>query len=84
MKKILFFIGALFCINTLNAETKGGLADSQVEAVQQLIHLYGYRCDSVNYASRSAWDGSIRVTCNESKYVYELKDVGGNWTVKVK
>lgn len=60
------------------------LTIDQKEAAQAFIKLYGYRCDSVNYAMRSSWDGSIRVTCNQSQYVYELKDVGGNWRVKVK
>ena len=82
MKKIIL---ALSLASGLFAgSVQGGLTDTQVEAVQGLIIAYGYKCDWVNNAMRSNWDGSIRVVCNDHSYVYELKDVGGNWTVKVK
>ncbi len=84
MKKIFFTtIAFLSLVTTLNA-TDGNLTNSQVDAVKKLVKLYGYRCDSVNFAMRSSWDGSIRFVCNNNRYVYEVKDVGGNWTVKVK
>jgi len=60
------------------------ITKTQKEGLQGLVMLYGYKCDSVSYASRSSWDGSFRVTCNNNRYVYEVKDVGGRWTVKVK
>lgn len=82
MKKIILALSLASCL--FAGSVKGNLSDSQVKAVQDLIVEYGYRCDSVNFAMISNWDGSIRVTCNDSRYVYEVKDVGGNWTVRVK
>lgn len=61
------------------------LSEGAVLEVQKLIKLYGYKCDTIdNKPSFSSWDGSVKVICNNFKYVYEVKDVGGNWTVKVK
>lgn len=82
MKKMI--LGLCTASLLFAGNVKGDLTDSQVSAVQNLIIAYGYKCDDVNFAMRSSWDGSIRVTCNENRYVYEVKDVGGNWTVKVK
>jgi hypothetical protein len=73
----------LFFMSSNLVAAQGNLTDSQITAVQSLIIVKGYKCDTVNFAMRSNWDGSIRVTCNDNRYVYELKDVGGNWTVKV-
>lgn len=84
MKKIFISMSLVVGYYSALHATDGNLTASQVEAVQKLIQLYNYRCDSVNFALRSTWDGSIRVTCNENRYVYEVKDVGGTWTVKVK
>lgn len=84
MKKIfvclMLFTGSI----SLFGATTGNLTEAQIDAVQNLIRAYGYRCDGVNFALRSNWDGSISVSCNENKYSYEIKDIGGNWTVKVK
>ncbi len=79
MKKIILIVtlGML----ALNAQE---ITKTQKEGLQGLVMLYGYKCDSVSYASRSSWDGNFRVTCNNNRYVYEVKDVGGRWTVKVK
>ena len=61
------------------------LSQDAVKAVKSMIVLNGYRCDTIdNTPSFSSWDGSIKVICNNFKYVYEVKDVGGRWTVKVK
>lgn len=84
MIKAIFILCITICFSNTLYATDGNLTPSQVDAVQKLIQLYGYKCDDVNFAMRSSWDGSIRVTCNENRYVYEVKDVGGNWTVKVK
>lgn len=61
------------------------LSSGAVKEVQQLIKSSGYKCDTIdNTPSFSSWDGSIKVICNNFKYVYEVKDIGGKWTVKVK
>ncbi len=84
MKKMMPILGLMICISTTLNAVDGNLTGNQVDAVQKLIQAYGYKCDTVNFAMRSNWDGSIKTTCNDNRYVYELKDVGGTWTVKVK
>ena len=84
MKKMMPILGLMICISTTLNAVDGNLTENQVDAVQKLIKVYGYKCDIVNFAMRSNWDGSIRTTCNDNRYVYEVKDVGGTWTVKVK
>ena len=78
MKKIILIVAL---VSGLFA---GNLNSGQEEALQKFVQHFGYRCDSVSYSNRSRWDGSIRLTCNQNRYVYEIKDVGGNWTVRVK
>lgn len=81
--KSLFLVLALTVTSSLYA-VQGNLTGEQASTLQALIIAVGYKCDTVNFAMRSSWDGSYRVTCNDNRYVYEVKDVGGNWTVKVK
>ncbi|MFA6741014.1 MAG: hypothetical protein WCR78_05925 [Arcobacteraceae bacterium] len=84
MKRIIFIFGIIICIsNTLNA-VDGNLTENQINSLQKLIVLSGYTCDDVKSAIHSSWDGSIRVSCNNNRYVYEIEDIGGQWTVKVK
>jgi hypothetical protein len=59
------------------------MTPKQVQAAQKLIKLYRYKCDTVDSALRSPWDGSISVSCNGFRYNYELEDVGGRWKVTV-
>ncbi len=73
---ILILVSGLF-----GGSVKGNLTDSQVEAVQKMIQLYGYKCDSVDFAQRSSWSGMIDVTCNNYRYSYDLEDKGGTWVV---
>lgn len=82
MKKII--LGLCSASLLFAGSIKGGLEDSQVNALQKLIVLSGYKCDDVSSAIRSSWDGSFRVTCNDNSYVYGIEDIGGQWTVKVK
>ena len=78
--KSLFLVLAFF--GTLIAQE---LSSGAVKDAQQLIKAHGYKCDTIdNKPSFSSWDGSVKVICNNFRYVYELKDVGGNWTVTVK
>ena len=78
MKSLLLFL-AVFSGVFANELSKGAVLEAQ-----SLIKAYGYKCDTIdNKPSFSSWDGSVKIICNNFKYVYELKDVGGNWTVKV-
>lgn len=51
---------------------------------QEIVKSYGYRCDTVTMILYSTWNGNITVACNNNRYNYVLKDVGGNWRVEVK
>lgn len=82
MKKIILGLCTLISLS-FAGNVKGNLTNEQVVAVQALIQLYGYRCDRVNFAMRSNWSGVIDVSCNDSRYSYDIEDVGGRWTVKV-
>jgi hypothetical protein len=85
VKKLIAMISIVFgLVGGLQAKVDGGLSDSQVEAVQKLIQLYGHKCDYVNFAIRSNWSGNISVSCNENRYSYTLKDKGGHWIVEVR
>lgn len=53
-------------------------------AAAELVKLYGYRCDSVDFFMRSDWDGNYHLTCNNNRYSYVLKDVGGRVVIEVR
>lgn len=76
---VLIMVSGLF-----GGSVQGNLTNGQVAAVQKVITLYGYSCNSVNFALRSSWSGDIDVTCNNNRYSYLLQDKGGIWVVKVK
>lgn len=79
MKKLLLIAVLLSCVYA------NQLSSGAVEEVQNLIKRSGYKCDTVtNQPSFSSWDGSVRVVCNNNRYTYEIKDIGGRWTVFVK
>lgn len=61
-----------------------GVSAESARAVQKVIRLYGFRCDSVDSVIESSWDGSYSVYCNDYHYRYSIDDVGGNWVVTVK
>ena len=62
---------------------EGSCTSSQESAAQSYIIAWGYRCDSVSFCMQSTWDVSIRVTCNNNRYAYRLRDKGGNWVVEL-
>lgn len=53
-------------------------------ASAELVKMYGYRCDSIDFFMRSDWDGAFHITCNNNRYSYVIKDVGGNYVVEVR
>lgn len=69
--------------NSSNGGGSGVSAES-ARAVQKVIRLYGFKCDSVDSVIESSWDGSFSVSCNNYYYRYSIDDVGGNWVVTVK
>lgn len=60
------------------------VSDEQLVALALVVVQSGYRCDTVSAASRSPFDGSFRVHCNNYRYGYDVEDVGGRWTARVR
>lgn len=56
---------------------------STLVAAINLIKLNGNTCDSVRTARASVYDGTFVISCNDLKYEYEIKDVGGKIDFKV-
>lgn len=81
MKKFSFgmLLGFLLVAGTVAATERDS---SAAKAAQELVKAYGYRCNTITAFSRSAWDGSFRITCDR-RYVYRIKDVGGRYVVEV-
>ncbi len=55
----------------------------EVRNIQNIIRAYGYKCDKINSVVGSSYRG-FSVNCNDYRYTYDLKDVGGNWTATVR
>ncbi len=54
-----------------------------VQALTTLVHISGYRCDSVSAVVKYVWGSGYTLTCNQFQYTYEVKDVGGRFVVEV-
>jgi hypothetical protein len=52
-------------------------------AAVDTIHTHGNACDSIRTARTSVYDGTMVISCNDLKYEYEIKDVGGKLAFKV-
>lgn len=88
MKKLLFASLVVIAF-AATAETPIGsdVATRDYEparAAAELVKMYGYRCDSIDFFMRSDWDGAFHITCNNNRYSYVIKDVGGNYVVEVR
>ena len=62
---------------------RGSATDTQREMAQLMIKGKGYRCDDIEYMAPLLTKPGYRVTCNASRYVYELVDEGGRWVVRL-
>ncbi len=77
MKKVIFSL--LFIVASLSA----GLTEHEKNLSGRLVEVLGYPCKKVDNASRSLWDGSITVYCNDYSNKYVVKKLGGRWTIEV-
>lgn len=59
------------------------VSESQINALASIVRGYGYRCDSVSAATPFLLSDGFNLTCNSSRYKYEIEDKGGRWFVKV-
>lgn len=56
----------------------------QALMLAEIVKAFGYRCDVINSASRSAWsNGKYKLVCNNWSYVYTVEDKGGRAVVTV-
>ncbi len=69
-------------LNTVKLPDGWSENGSQVSAIVDVIKAYGYKCDKVNGVIGNSYRG-FRVTCNDYRYIYDVKDVGGTWVVTV-
>lgn len=44
-----------------------------------VVQTSGYRCDSLSFAMY--WDNELTLKCNNFRYIYTMKDVGGRFVV---
>lgn len=56
---------------------------AQVQALRDLVRLWGFRCDSVSGARAWIWSPGFTLNCNSYRYKYSIEDKGGIWTVSV-
>ena len=56
----------------------------QVRKAQLLIKRAGHKCDTCDEMQPFVFGGGFTVHCNNWKYTYEIRDVGGTWEIKVK
>ena len=54
-----------------------------ISAVADVVKAFGYRCDSVSSARPLRSEDGFAIVCNNYRYSYELRDIGGNWRVFV-
>jgi hypothetical protein len=52
-------------------------------AIVDSIHSRGNSCNTVSRATVSSFDGRWTITCDNHRYEYEFKDVGGKLEYKV-
>lgn len=65
-----------------DAQVFGNLTYDFAGILGSTINASGYRCDSVS--SAMSYGNGFRVQCNNYRYTYVIKDVGGNWRIFVK
>jgi TPR repeat protein len=54
-----------------------------IDALVKLVKAYRFRCDTISSLWGSMNSSQYLMSCNNNRYVYEITDKGGNWTVTV-
>ena len=79
--------------NAVKIESNAVISDSiknsgkEAELINALVGLVrhrGYACSSVSAALPFIFGGGYTLRCNNNRYSYEIRDIGGNWRVFVK
>ena len=87
MKKLL--LATLFATFAASANIPYGGEQRHIkskegaQAAAKLVRAYGYRCDSITAFQPMVFSSGFTLKCNNFRYSYDIKDVGGRWTVTV-
>lgn len=91
--KLLIGLAVLFVLFAVsmtqeNSSRQPTQAGSKVSAevryaVQAAVKHAGYRCDTLSAVVPHVFVSGYRVTCNDFRYAYSIKDEGGRWTVSL-
>jgi len=60
------------------------VTQDQVDVMQKLVILNGYKCDSVSEMLPMIFGYGFTIYCNDFRYEYKIEDKGGNIVVTVK
>jgi hypothetical protein len=66
--------------NMLTDPTKQDL----VEGMQRTIRRHGWKCDTIDALHPMILERGLVMVCNNFKYTYDFKDIGGNIEVTVR
>jgi len=80
MKKIALML----CMALATQVVAYSFSEVQKEFLKQAIRSEGYSCSIVDSATRSAFERSINVYCDDYKYKYVVKDSGGTFSITPK
>jgi len=90
MKKLLsvLLVAAMPVLASNTTTIERGFKESNINDLQamllaKVVKSFGYTCRSISAASQSQWSGNYKLICNDYKYVYHIKDVGGRIVVEV-
>lgn len=82
MKLKTLLISAIALTTTLTASANNKPSEVDLEAMK-LIKAYGYRCDTYSDSVFKEWSQEYSIHCNNYRYHYIIKDVGGRYVVEV-
>lgn len=55
-----------------------------INGILGLIHLNGWRCDSITYVREKMFSPGYKINCNNYRYTYEIADRAGTWVACIK
>jgi len=81
MKLKTLLISAI-ALTALHASANNKPSEADLVAIK-LIKAYGYRCDTYSDSVFKEWSQEYSIHCNNYRYHYIIKDVGGRYVVEV-
>jgi len=86
LKKAVLSIIALilFFSSAVNAKSFDNLTESQIAAIQEVIKLSGYKCDTVDSVMSFISSSGATIACNNYIYRYDIENKNGKIVITVK